>query len=436
MLPNHLSTSGHRVLLRLCQRSLSRNAPHHPQSCTTLSEPHSLRTPLHHLIYRHFSILQKSKDSKEGDPSSTDSDVTATSETATPSPSVRAHSSVDADPETTGNEEHIEVHAFRSLITIAPDPDNINVDDLSLSFTERKAALHQKRNQAKLGEIADCDDEDETESEKNIRSMGKWSPAIAYEIWHSPPEVYDMIYGFESDCEPPDRHNISWRWLYTLWGYYSGREIRYRCGLYTYMKAQRRCMNEAFWEIFELENTFRVELQLLCLHIWFAKIRMIDGWGLKQGHKLVYKAFKCFFDQLPNRFGQHLSGSKSKWEQDCQQACLHFAVSLDHAKEDYESGDEMAFAKVIWNELYLSNRDMQHDLLYLWTEYIVQELESMKKVSNNEFINGWWRFGKIPSIEDRARVRQRIIDEFGKEDEGDPKNLVFDDTEMVSKGEL
>jgi len=292
-------------------------------------------------------------------------------------------------------------------------------------------AKHQQTNRHKLEQELLNE-----ESDRNIESMGKWSPRIAYEIWHSPPEVYDMIYGFESDCEPPDRHNISWRWLYTLWGYYSGREIRYRCGLYTYMKAQRRCMNEAFWEIFELENTFRVELQLLCLHIWIAKIRMIDGWGLKQGHKLVYKAFKCFFDQLPNRFGQHLRGSKSKWEQDCQQACLHFAVSLDHAKEDYESGDEMAFAKVIWNELYLSNRDMQHDLLYLWTEYIVQELESMKKVSNNEFINGWWRFGKIPSIEDRARVRQRIIDEFGKEDEGDPKNLVFDDTEMVSKGEL
>eukprot|EP00483_Globobulimina_turgida_P011595 UN11617 len=183
------------------------------------------------------------------------------------------------------------------------------------------------------------------------------------------------------------------------------------------MKAQRRCMNELFWEIFELENTFRVELQLLCLHIWFAKIRMIDGWGLHKGHKLCYKTFKIFFEQLPNRFGQHLSGSKSRWEQDCQQACLHFAVSLDHAKEDYESGDKQAFAKVIWNELYLSDRDMQHDLLYLWTDYIVQELTSLEGVSNNEFINGWWRFGRIPVMEDRMKIRQRIVDEF--ESEGD-----------------
>ena len=139
---------------------------------------------------------------------------------------------------------------------------------------------------------------------------------------------------------------------------------------------------------------------------------------MKKGHKLCYKTFKIFFEQLPNRFGQHLSGSKSRWEQDCQQACLHFAVSLDHAKEDYESGDKQAYAKVIWNELYLSNRDMQHDLLYLWTEYILQELNSLKNVSNNEFINGWWKFGKIPSIEDRARMRQKIIDEFEKDDDG------------------
>lgn len=142
---------------------------------------------------------------------------------------------------------------------------------------------------------------------------------------------------------------------------------------------------------------------------------------MQKGHKLCYKTFKIFFEQLPNRFGQHLSGSKSRWEQDCQQACLHFAVSLDHAKEDYESGDKQAYAKVIWNELYLSNRDMQHDLLYLWTEYILQELNSLKGVSNNEFINGWWKFGKIPSIEDRARMRQKIIDEFEKEDDGNEK---------------
>ena len=166
---------------------------------------------------------------------------------------------------------------------IYSEPDNIDLNDLSLTYSERKAAKHQNTNHQRLLEqLGHEPTEQETmdESDKNIKSMGKWSPAIAYEIWHSPPEVYDKIYGFESDCEPPDRHNISWKWLYKLWGYYSEREIRYRCALYTYMKSQRRCMNEQFWEIFELENTFRVELQLLCLHIWFAKIRMTDGMSI------------------------------------------------------------------------------------------------------------------------------------------------------------
>eukprot|EP00484_Ammonia_sp_Unknown_P023516 CAMPEP_0197024826 /NCGR_PEP_ID=MMETSP1384-20130603/5312_1 /TAXON_ID=29189 /ORGANISM="Ammonia sp." /LENGTH=422 /DNA_ID=CAMNT_0042453281 /DNA_START=78 /DNA_END=1346 /DNA_ORIENTATION=+ len=388
------------------------------QRCLTIAylSTHSLcATSLHHShSHRHFSILQQRKQ-----PESESIDDTATSSSSTSN----APSKTNQDPNavTTGNEKHIEVHAYRSLITIAPEPDQIKLDDLSLSFTERQAAKHQKRTHAKLIEKLDeCSANHELdESEENLKSMGKWSPAIAYEIWHSPPEVYDKIYGFEADCEPPDRHNISWKWLYKLWGYYGEREVRYRCALYTYMKAQRRCMNEQFWEVFELENTFRVELQLLCLHIWFAKIRMIDGWGLQKGHKLCYKTFKMFFEQLPNRFGQHLSGSKSRWEQDCQQACLHFAVSLDHAKEDYESGDQQAFSKVIWNELYLSNRDMQHDLLFLWTEYILQELDRMKQVSNNEFLNGWWKFGPIPTAEDRTRVRKRIIDEFEDKDQND-----------------
>ena len=92
-----------------------------------------------------------------------------------------------------------------TLIILQSDPDKININELSLSFTERKAAKHQQK-------------------------MENMSPSSAYEIWHSPPEVYDRIYGFESDCEPPDRHNISWNWLYKLWGYYSDREVRYRCG--------------------------------------------------------------------------------------------------------------------------------------------------------------------------------------------------------------
>mmetsp|Transcript_48145 Transcript_48145/g.79805 ORF Transcript_48145/g.79805 Transcript_48145/m.79805 type:complete len:389 (-) Transcript_48145:39-1205(-) len=357
----------------------------------------------HH--HRSFSILQQQQT-----PSS--SDIVEPSTSTAPSPSV------DDTRKLTGDEQHIEVHAFRSLITIAPEPDNINLNDLSLSFTERKAAQHlqrlrqhrqQQHDTKTISSSTDASADDD-------QCMSGWSPAIAYDIWHSPPEVYDKIYGFEADCEPPDRHNISWRWLYKLWGYYSEREVRYRCALYAYMKAQRRCMNEAFWVTFELENTFRVELQLLCLHVWMAKVRMMQGWGVHRGHKLCYKTFKVFFDQLPNRFGQHLSGSKSRWQQDCQQACLHFAVSLDHAKEDYESGgDRQAFAKVVWNELYLSNRDMQHDLLSLWTEYIVQELYHLEHdISNDEFINGWWRFGSIPSVQDRARVREQIIEEFEK----------------------
>ena len=128
-----------------------------------------------------------------------------------------------------------------------------------------------------------------------------------------------------------------------------------------------------------------------------------------------------FFDQLPNRFGQHLFGSPNSWKQDCQQACIHFAISLDHAKEDYYDGDKDAFAKVIWNELYLGDRDMQHDLLYLWTEYIVNELENLKNVNDNQFINGWWKFGNIPTLDDRYRIRQNLIDQFdeNEKDEND-----------------
>lgn len=105
-----------------------------------------------------------------------------------------------------------------------------------MTFSERKALQYARNSDNWL----QCND-----NSSNLRLV---APPIAYQVWHSPPEVYDRVYGFESDCEPPDRHNIQWKWLYKAWGYYSDREVRYRCGLYCYMKAQRRCARQEFWD--------------------------------------------------------------------------------------------------------------------------------------------------------------------------------------------
>ena len=181
-----------------------------------------------------------------------------------------------------------------------------------------------------------------------------------------------------------------------------------------------------------MENTFRVELQLLCLHLWFAKTRM-EKFAEPRGHKLGFKMFKTMFEQLPNRFGKHMSGMKSRWINDCQQACLHFCVSLDHALEDY-SMDKDSFAKVIWNELYLSNRDMEHDLLYLWTRYIVGEIETIGQTSETDFLNGWWKYGEIPTMDDRIKLREQIINEYQLDDEEQTKIMQnFDQSRKKNK---
>ena len=61
--------------------------------------------------HRHFSILQKS-------PPNNEQDTITPSETA--QNNVASTSNPNPNANTTGNEQHIEVHAFRSLITIAP----------------------------------------------------------------------------------------------------------------------------------------------------------------------------------------------------------------------------------------------------------------------------------------------------------------------------
>ncbi|ETO11988.1 hypothetical protein RFI_25387 [Reticulomyxa filosa] len=55
---------------------------------------------------------------------------------------------------------------------------------------------------------------------------------------------------------------------------------------------------------------------------------------------------------------------------------------------------------------------MDHDVLYLWTEYILKEKQNLLKVNEFEFLNGWWRFGPLPSIQDRSRIRRELIEKF------------------------
>lgn len=105
-------------------------------------------------------------------------------------------------------------------------------------------------------------------------------PDRIYDIWFEKPEVDDPIYGLDPDCEcphlfvsqtkggySPNVHRFMLS-LYEMWGYFSEREIRHRCSMFSYMKAQRRCARPQFWEIFDLEDSFLVELQILAVHLW------------------------------------------------------------------------------------------------------------------------------------------------------------------------
>ncbi|ETO18964.1 hypothetical protein RFI_18278 [Reticulomyxa filosa] len=150
-------------------------------------------------------------------------------------------------------------------------------------------------------------DDNDDDMDSNDNTIVKRSPVIAYQVWHSPPEVYDAIYGFDADCEPPDRHNLKWNWLYKAWGYYSERKFFHRCCLYAFVKAQRRCARNEFWKIFELENSFRVQLQLLGLHMWLVKCRCLQ-FPMPKSVKLSRKMFQTMTEQLPNRFAKHIQG--------------------------------------------------------------------------------------------------------------------------------
>ena len=156
-------------------------------------------------------------------------------------------------------------------------------------------------------------------------------PAAIYAQWFEEPEVRDVIYGLDPDCESPHlfvsqaRGGYSPRtlrvvqWLYRHWGYFSEREIRHRAAHFSYMKAQRRCAHPQFWAVFDLQHehdSFLVELQILAVHLWIIKTRMDRFESRRVRSQLSYETFRIMFTELGVRFEKHISGSRSRWESD------------------------------------------------------------------------------------------------------------------------
>ena len=235
-------------------------------------------------------------------------------------------------------------------------------------------------------------------------------------FWSDEPEIHDPTYGFDRDCESPNlfisiNKNGYLYEMYKFWGYFGEREIRHRCSLFCYLKAQRRCARPQFWEIFDLEDNFLVELQILAVHLWIIKTRM-NYFKSPICNKLCYETFRIMFNEFGVRFEKHISGSRARWESDCQHACLYLAVALDEVWDNYlinnqnqnQNQNPFIFAKVIWTEIYLLNENISKDVLYLWSKYIFNQIMALRKVSDFEFLNGYWKFGELPTIKDREQV--------------------------------
>eukprot|EP01084_Bolivina_argentea_P078647 142725_1 len=236
-----------------------------------------------------------------------------------------------------------------------------------------------------------------------------------YKIWYTKPEVDDPIYGLDPDCECPYlfvHTNKLMLKLYDIWGYLNEREIRHRCAMFSYMKAQRRCALMQFWEIFDLQDNFLVELQILAIHLWIIKTRM-NHFNSPICNELSYETFRIMFNEFGVRFEKHISGSRIRWESDCQHACLYLAVALDEVWDNYtrtslHQYNPYIFAKVIWTEIYLLNENVSLDVLYLWSKYIFDEMNNLRSVNDFDFLNGWWTFGELPTIENRKQTENDI----------------------------
>jgi len=231
------------------------------------------------------------------------------------------------------------------------------------------------------------------------------------EIWAETDDEIDELQDIDNvvrrvrTYEPKKKKH---EWLLTLMGYNLPGERRHRAAHFIYHKCLQHTMNPQFARIFSLEDSFRIELQMLCLHMWIAKTRCLSMKDPEEGRKLNKAAFNMMFGDFACRYAKHISGFVTKWERDCQQVCFQLALSMDHAQQDFEDDPE-SFSKVMWQYVYLSDPNMDHEVLYLWSDYITYEIDTLKDISDEEFMKGWWDFSPPPCDAKLSEVRQRLL---------------------------
>ena len=109
---------------------------------------------------------------------------------------------------------------------------------------------------------------------------------------------------------------------------------------------------------------------------------------------------------------QEMNGGK--WcivvQNDCQHSCLYLVIALDEIYEKNKKNyyNPYIFTSVIWQEIYLQNENVSFDVLYLWSKYIYDQTIKLKNVSDFEFLNGYWKFGDLPTIYDREQTKNSI----------------------------
>lgn len=242
------------------------------------------------------------------------------------------------------------------------------------------------------------------------KATDNWPPK---DIWHSEPRPraraplsieYDQD-RFKFPTRAP-KHKQRHDWLLQLLGHYSLTEVRHRASLFFYRKCSQASEHKLFWDTFFLEDEFRVELQILGLHMWLIKSRC-STMEQPEGSKLSKQTFWAMFEDLCYRYERHIVGLISKWEKDCQTIVFSLALALDGAQEDFPEDSE-AYAKAVWDNVYLKNKNMQYDVLYLWSEYLERESKALQMVDDRDFLLGYWEFGPHPVPEDLLRLRELL----------------------------
>jgi hypothetical protein len=199
------------------------------------------------------------------------------------------------------------------------------------------------------------------------------------------------------------------------------------------MSCESQANKSDFFKRGKIPNDFRARHTLLTLHIWILNRRLIrgenaDGVFDSQMKYLQESLFDRFWEDTTRRIRAEKVPELTinKHLKDVQAytftACVTFDYSQTYASAEHPPEKALhTLGDALWEQIYKCNNDLSDDHILRLARYVLRELDNVKNMKEEDFLDGRISWGKPPSwtdvVSNNGEIMKNEVFEGGEEED-------------------